>query len=606
MSLLDVTSRLLRRYLPPGSGVLFSRATRRRIVLVFLGSLVLAAFELAGMGTLLLLMQQFAGTSATPSLLTTVSRGLGLHGPNAVLVLLAGAVLTIFVAKAAIGLVFRRWVIAFMQRAQAETSVRLLARYLNGPYLRLLGRNSADLVRTMYDGTASVYGQVVGSMVQTAVEVATILAVLGFLVAAMPIPTLAALAFFAVTVFVLNAVVRRRASAAGEVMVTAGTRAYRSMLQALAGAKEIKVRRTQGQFIEEFASARLASARAGAAVGFLGEAPRFVLEVLFIVAILLVSGLVSLTAEPGQTLPLIAIFVAAGVRLLPSASRVVAMSSAVRAGVPQMRTVIADLTDGPDAEEVPGGAEDSSRLPLRERLVIDDVHFRYPSSETDVLRGISLDVEAGRSLAVVGQSGAGKSTFVDLLLGLHQPTSGEVRADGVAIREDVAAWQRGIGLVPQDVFLLDDTVRRNVTLGLPDGGDDDRVLRALSLAQLDEFLAELPEGLDTRLGERGSRVSGGQRQRIGIARALFVDPGLLVLDEATSALDNDAENRISATIRSLQGVVTTVVVAHRLSTVRHCDTIVFLEGGRVAAQGSFEEVVRASAAFAHLVELGRL
>ena len=605
MSPVTVLSRALRRVLPPGSGILFGPAVRRRLVLVVLGSLALAALELAGMATLLLLVRAFAGEATThPAVGATARVLLGSDDPGARTLVLSGAVLAVFLAKAVVGLLFRRWVIGFMQQAQAETAVRLLERYLHGSYWRVLGRNSADLVRTMYDGTASVYGQVVGSLVQAIVEVSTIVAVVVFLLLAMPLPTLAAVAFITVCVLGLNLLVRRRAEDAGAVLVSAGADAYRSTLQALAGAKEIKVRGTQAVFVDDFAAARLRSARAGARVGFLGEAPRFVLEVLLVTVVLLVAGVVSVTAAPGESLPLIAIFVAAGVRTLPSAARVVAAVTTVRAGLPQLETVVADLHDRDD--DPPPAAADGPRRPLTRSLRLADVHFAYPGSDEPVLRGVDLEVPAGTSLAVVGASGAGKSTLVDLVLGLHGATSGQVLVDGVAVGPGDVAWQRSIGLVPQDVFLLDDTLRRNVALGVDLPDDDARVREVLSMAHLDDFVAALPDGLDTPLGERGSRVSGGQRQRIGIARALAVEPALLVLDEATSALDNDAEDRIASTVRALRGTVTTLVVAHRLSTVRDCDRIAYLEEGRVAAAGTFEELVRDCPPFARLVELGRL
>ena len=605
MGLEAVLARLAGSRLPPGSGILFGPAVRRRLLLALAGSVLLAALELLGMTALLLLMQAFAGQQPSGGLVGGLTAALGVDGAQGTTLVLSLVVLLVFVVKAVVGLVFRRWVITFMQLAQADTAVRLMGRYLYGSYHRVLSRNSAELVRTMYDGTASVYGAVVGSTIQAAVEVMTILAVLVFLFVAMPLPTLAALVFVLGCVLLLTRVVRRRASEAGEVLVRAGADAYRSTLQALAGAKEIKVRRAQGHFVREFEAAREESARAGARVAFLGEAPRYVLEVLLVAVVLVVAAVVSLTTAPGQSLPLIAIFVAAGVRMLPSAVRVVAASTAVRAGLPQLATVVADLHDAPDD---PAAADDDlgERLRLRRELRLEHVRFGYPGSPEEVLCGIDLEVPAGTSLAVVGASGAGKSTLVDLVLGLHRPSAGHVLVDGVVVGPDVPAWQRSIGLVPQDVFLLDDTLRCNVALGAGEDVDDERVRRVLAMAHLEGFVDALPDGLDTRLGERGSRVSGGQRQRIGIARALYVDPDLLVLDEATSALDNDVEDRISDTVRRLRGSVTTLVVAHRLSTVRDCDAIAYLEDGRVEALGTFEELVRDCPPFARLVELGRL
>jgi ABC-type multidrug transport system fused ATPase/permease subunit len=380
-------------------------------------------------------------------------------------------------------------------------------------------------------------------------------------------------------------------------------------LQALGGLKEIRVRQTQDYFIDEYLDARRSWAAAKAESGFLGELPRYVLEMLFIIGVILVVGVVSLTSDPGQTLPLIALFIAAGFRLLPSVNRLLAASSSIRVGLPQMELVVEDLLDDLQVSEAylseRAGAASRRSLPLTKSLVLEEVSFRYPDSDHDVLHRVSFSIDAGRSVALVGSSGAGKSTLVDIILGLHVPRRGRVLVDGIPIADDLAAWQRTIGLVPQEVFVLDATLRDNVALGL-DPGDDVRLADAIGRAQLNDLVDQLPAGIDTVLGDRGSRLSGGQRQRVGIARALYVKPSLLVLDEATSALDNETERRITETIRSLHGNVTTVVVAHRLSTVRHCDELVFLENGQVAARGTFQEVVEGNEAFAHLVALGRL
>ncbi len=246
-------------------------------------------------------------------------------------------------------------------------------------------------------------------------------------------------------------------------------------------------------------------------------------------------------------------------------------------------------------------------MPLTDELLVDDVSYTYPGGMAAVLSGVDLAIPAGASVALVGGSGAGKTTLVDVILGLHPPAEGRVLVDGTSIDEDLAAWQRSIGFVPQDVYLLDDTLRANIAFGEPDELiDDERVRSSIRLAQLEEHVATLPEGLETRVGERGTRLSGGQRQRLGIARALYRQPTVLVLDEATSALDNETERRVTDVIRALHGAVTVIVVAHRLSTVMNCDQIVFLEAGRISATGSFDEVRRQSEAFDHLVELGTL
>jgi ABC-type multidrug transport system fused ATPase/permease subunit len=244
---------------------------------------------------------------------------------------------------------------------------------------------------------------------------------------------------------------------------------------------------------------------------------------------------------------------------------------------------------------------------LTRSLRVEGVAFRYPGGERDVLRDVDLEVPMGTSLALVGGSGAGKSTLADVMLGLHEPTSGRVTVDGADVRTVRNAWRRAVGYVPQDVFLLDATLAENIAFDVDRAHvDEARLGSAVAAAQLDDVVAGLPDGLESQLGERGSRLSGGQRQRVGIARALYRDPQVLVLDEATSALDNETEHRIAGTLEALRGELTVVMIAHRLSTVRTADQVAFLKDGRVEAIGSFDEVRRASPDFERLVRLGSL
>ena len=609
MSLLSVVSRATRGTFPPGSGVLFDDATRRRLVLALVGSVVLAVMELLGLGALLLLMQQLTsepGTSAVPDVVRDV---LGDPGPRALLAWLGGAVLVVFVVKGLFALRFRWWLLHFLAMQEARTAQRLLAGYVRGPWWRVLERSGADLIRSMFDNTSAVYGMVIAPSMLIATEGVTIVAVLIFLLVAMPVPTVAAIGFLGGVSYLVNRSVRARARRLGQELSAASGRSYSTAFHARFGIKEIKVRRAEDHFLGEFREARDSWGRAKGTVIFLGEMPRYVLEVLFIVSALLVIVLVFVTAGEGRALALIALFVAAGFRVLPSAVRIVGARTTVRTGLPQMENVVRDLLEDLEAgatEPTPASSAPASRLAVTTSVELRDVHFRYPTSDHDVIDGVDLTIPAGHSVAFVGSSGAGKSTLVDLVLGLHTPTSGQILVDGRPVHDDIAAWQRSIGLVPQDVYLLEGTLRENIVLGLDGEVDEDHLRDVVEQAQLTDLVAELPDGLDSELGDRGSRVSGGQRQRIGIARALYVRPALLVLDEATSALDNETERRVTETIESVRGTVTSIVVAHRLSTVRHCDEVLFLEGGRVASRGTFEEVAADNAAFAELVRLGRL
>jgi ATP-binding cassette, subfamily B, bacterial PglK len=231
-------------------------------------------------------------------------------------------------------------------------------------------------------------------------------------------------------------------------------------------------------------------------------------------------------------------------------------------------------------------------MQFRESIVLDQVNYAYPSTSEVVLKNLSLSIQKGQAIALIGRSGAGKTTLVDIILGLLTPTQGDIQVDGESIYNDLRAWQNSIGYIPQSIFLMDDTLARNIAFGVPDRLIDyGRLDQAIQAAQLTELVADLPEGMETVLGERGVRLSGGQRQRVGIARALYHEREILVLDEATAALDNETEKLVNDAIKSLSGTKTLIIIAHRLTTIEHCDRVYLLEKGRVVKSGSYAEVV---------------
>jgi ATP-binding cassette subfamily C protein len=287
-------------------------------------------------------------------------------------------------------------------------------------------------------------------------------------------------------------------------------------------------------------------------------------------------------------------------------SRLLASAASVRVGQAALDVITEDL-DEMGIERLsevtlpaaPAGLGGEGEGP--ERLELDAVSFAYAGTDNPALDGVNLVVEPGRSLGVVGPSGAGKSTLIDIVCGIRGPDEGTVRVDGEELSVDVGVLERRIGLVPQDVFLVDGPIRRNVTFGLVD--DEERVWEALGRAQLDDFVRQLPAGINTVVGERGARLSGGQRQRLGIARALYGRPSILVLDEATAALDVETEAAVVEAVRALAGELSLVVVAHRLSTIRDCDQVAYLDKGRILAVGTFTEVAEQVPEFARAVEL---
>jgi ABC-type multidrug transport system fused ATPase/permease subunit len=579
-------------------------ATRRRLKIAVMGLLAVSVFEMIGLILLLPLMQMFAGASTDSGALGRVADFFGNPSDGGLAVILAAIVFGAFLIKGLFTLFFRWWMIGFLNVQAAHTAAALFRRYLGAPYALHLRRNSADLVRTVQEGVNQTFMNTVIGILTIVSEGTTIFAVAAVLAVLRPIPALGMVAYFTIVGYGFLRIVRRRAQRASRELIESAADVYQAAFQGLGGIKEVQVRRKQSYFLGRYEDARVVYAKATQMALFLGEAPRYVMEMLFIVGIALMSIIVFAGNEAQQGAATLGLFVAAGFRILPSMVRMFAAVNTMRIGAEGMKIVVRDLDDLAPPHAATG---EVPILGLNDRITIEGVGFTYDGTDRSVLNGIDLEIPAGRSLAVVGSSGAGKTTLVDLILGLHLPTEGRILIDGENLVDVMPAWQRAIGLVPQDVFLLDDSLRANIAFGEADDEiDAARLDEAVHRAQLADLVDSLPDGLATFIGERGVRLSGGQRQRIGIARALYLRPKLLVLDEATSSLDSQTERYITDTIDSLHGHQTMLIVAHRLSTVRRCDQLIFMRQGRIETVGTFEEVKRDNAEFAHLVQLGSL
>ena len=406
-------------------------------------------------------------------------------------------------------------------------------------------------------------------------------------------------------VFGVQMMLRRRQYRIGEELAAAGLEAWQFLLPGLDGFREARLTSSANAFIDGFRAARMRRARAARVMGILSDAPRYLLEIGFVLAILGISVILFTTGTPREALTVLGVFAAASLRALPAYEPHLREPRHDRA--PAGRGSTSFRTRSTSSRSA---ACTTNNRAATERfsgdIVLRELSFQYPDSDEFVLRGISLDIAENRTTAFVGSSGAGKSTLLDIVLGLLQPTEGDVDVGGRSIADDLAGWYSELGVVPQDVFLLNDTLTTNIAFGVADGTSTGADPRGGQHGAARRSRGRTARGLDTVVGERGVRLSGGQRQRIGLARALYRRPRVLVLDEATSALDNVTEHEIAMTLGALQGTLTIVIVAHRLSTVRHADTLVFLKDGQIDAEGTFEEVRATSSDFARLVELGEL
>ena len=481
----------------------------------------------------------------------------------------------------------------------AELSHRLFAAYLAAPYDFHFRRNSAVLIRRVTDGVHSVFRGVLGSLVTIATEALVVAGLVVVLGVTAPGVTLVAVVVVGGLLSVPLMLSRRAAARWGRAVQLIDTAILQTLQQSLGAVKEVKLTGREAFFLGQLGERVPAAARLRLRFLTLGASLRMAVETVFVCGLLLVSLLITLRHEPSGVLPLLGLYAYAGFRVIPSANRIMLYVTELR----YSRAWIHDLCDDLAALETEPPAADRAADAIRfsRTLALESVSYTYAGEREPVLLGVDLTIGRGESVGIVGSSGAGKSTLVDVLLGLLTPTAGRITVDGRDIRSALRSWQRHIGYVPQEPFLLDDTLRRNVAFGIADAEiDDRRVESALRLAQLADFVTTLSDRLDTLLGERGTRLSGGQRQRVAIARALYHEPEVLVFDEATSALDSPTERELIAALEALHGVKTLVVIAHRLTTVRRCDRLAVLRDGRVAAIGSYDELLARDAGFREL------
>ena len=563
-----------------------NQGTRRRLKLAVLGSMLVAALDVIGVALIVPLTQLLTDPKNRSGALKRIADIFGNPAQGSLAMILAGIIFLTFLVKGIFTLFFRWWVVGFVNDHAAEQADDLFRRYMYSPYPFHLKRNAAELLRTLNSSVNTAYVSVLNSAMVVITNMATMIAIGGVLLVMRPIPALAAVVYFGFVSVVFMRYAKSRAHLAGAELQSAQHVQLKASLQGLGGIKEVTIRGTQSQFVDSYAHARSRTAKAQQMASFLNEAPRYIVEMVFILGIAVMCAVIFGQTNTTRATATLALFVVAGFRIMPNITQMMGAINTLRVGKRGVDLVLTDfdLLDEPQASDA-----QTAPMSLSKGLSVHDVKFRYPNSDDSALQGVSFELPVGQSIAVVGASGAGKTTLVDLILGLYDPTEGTISADGLSIGENRQAWQRSIGLVPQEVYLLDETIATNITFGEPaDAFEPERLAEAVTRAQLDDLIAELPDGLETVIGERGVRLSGGQRQRIGIARALYVRPSLLVLDEATSALDNETERRITDTIDALHGELTMIVVAHRLSTVRRCDQLIFMADGKIVKTGGPE------------------
>ena len=550
------------------------------LVIILIGAFV----ELLGVSAIMPLIDvaMEPGTIGEKWYFVLISKNTGITDANQMIVLLAFVLIAIYILKNIYVTMMYSLQYRFIFNNQQRLSVRMMKSYMQQDYLFHVSRNVAEFQRNIVNDVNGFYTVTLNAL-QFLAEFSVSVVLVAFLLVQDWVSTLAVasllflfMGFF--TIFFRKVLVR-----IGEESRLANVSVTKWLLQAFSGVQEIKVANKERFFIANYDRSYRDCARIQRQQSMLTYLPKPVMETVCICSLMIamIIKIVVVKSDITSFVTTLSVFAVAAFRMLPSFNKITGYISGMMFNKPSIDAVYNDLRE---IEQLmarrTADHEDTVKVKLGTAIRLDRVSFRYPKAEKWILKNASLEISKNTSVALIGASGAGKTTAADLILGILEPQEGAVMIDGTDIRRCMTSWHEDVGYIPQTIYLMDDSIRANIAFGIPEAEiDDAAVEKALQEAQLDRFVHTLPEGAGTVIGDRGVKLSGGQRQRIGIARALYRNPSVLILDEATSALDNETEKEVMEAIDGLHGTRTLIVIAHRLSTIKKCDRIYEVENG---------------------------
>jgi len=562
------------------------------IFVFFLSGMILALLELMTVGVMPVFITVLLSPETASKYFIRYLPGLDLSADYYLfLILKVGFALLIFlIFKCVFALSISLYQTRAMTRYQVALSSKLLRRYLGWPYEQLQAKNSAELIRNTVSVPVTIISSVLSGLTILVTEFLLITFAALLLIYTYPYITFATLLVLAFSITIFFIILKNKLEILGHQSNIAAAKTMQWLNQSLGGIKEIRIANCESYFHDKYIGYFLDFSKSTLSAQYLSQVPRFFLEIIAVASMLGLAAALLKAGRQTDLLPTIAMFGAVALRLIPSASRIWGAIANIRTNISSSEIFVRDMleADSPDDFFISSRGQG-----VAQSLEVTNLSYAYPGSTLLALNSLNLVVSSMTTIGIAGRSGAGKSTLLDIILGLHRPSQGDVLVDGKSIWSNLSEWRASIGYVPQQIFILDDTLRRNIAMGESDNLiDDAKVLLALTKANLGGFLSELPEKLDTQLGESGTRLSGGQRQRIGIARALYRNPGVLFLDEPTSALDKHTEQSITETLQLLHQTITIVIIAHHAAMMELCDKIFYLENGRLQFSGSIKELTQ--------------
>lgn len=495
--------------------------------------------------------------------------------------------LIVFMLKNLYLLLFNYLQFRLILNQQVKLAQKLFKEYLTKPYSFHLQRNSSDLLRNVNEEVPKVFQGIIISVFQLSTEILVTICILVLLLASAPLATITSMFLLGSSVFLFFKFFRKKITSLGKEQQIVSGKVIKWINQGLGASKEVKVYGRESFFINAYTSQSQTKANNSRYMKMLEQFPRLFIETLLVTIVLLTMLIIVFQGtDTSKIVSTMALFTMAAFRLMPSITRIVSLTTTIRYSLPALSVIHKDLHVDKSMKNININQEqkllDGGKKSFSQSIRLENVSFRYPNQTEYTVKDLTLTIGIGESVAFIGESGAGKSTVVDIILGLLNPDKGRVLVDDTQLSLIKTLWQKKIGYIPQSIYLSDDTIRANVAFGIEQQEvNDEAVWKALEQANLKEFVEKLPGRLETKVGERGVCLSGGQRQRIGIARALYHDPEIIFMDEATSALDNETEGEIMKAIDSLKGRKTLIIIAHRLTTIKNCDVVFRVKKGRI-------------------------
>lgn len=502
----------------------------------------------------------------------------GIEETNQVLLTLIVSMIVIYLLKN-IYLSFMAYAMnSFSKNTRLHFATKLMEAYMKQPYAYFLHKNTAEILRSVNSDTGNMYTVII-NVLQLISQGTTSVVLVVFLAVENIQMTLVVAFLLTVCAGVVILLIQKRMRRLGEEYHDVSAGIIKCSKQAFEGIKEVKIMNKERHFIKEYRDIYHHATKLELVYNLLSYIPKYLIETIAIGGILgYLAVVILLGGSLAAMVPQLAVFAVAAFRLLPSVNALYASFSNIAYNMASIDQIYIDIKNVEHVNDDHIGTEDCEQLQFTHAIEVKNLSFTYDQSDKVILDDVSVTIHKGESVAFIGESGGGKTTLVDNILGILKPQKGSILVDGVDINEIMQSWHRDIGYIPQTIFMMDDTIRRNVAFGVANADiDDESVWEALKEAQLEEFVRQLEHGLDTEVGEAGMRLSGGQRQRIGIARALYHRPDILVFDEATSALDNETEKEVMAAIDALHGSKTMIMIAHRLTTIENCDHVYRVE-----------------------------